>query len=457
MACWATPGRSGCARASRPSFASTRSSPTSSTCGATAGRRNWPPRSAGSTSTGRWPRCRSRPTATTRKPASSGTRSATAAGSITSTSPRPSEAGCTTFMPAPTAAGSSRSPGSWRPPSPRPRVAVLASNITWNAYNNFGGRSNYIHADKCPPTPTVNARMELDRGTTIRSSAHGTPKTTQPLSFDRPEPINHVPEQTQASPIRSKAARPATSRRPSGGCWAGWSARASTTTSTPKRNCTSASWISTPIACWCISTHPEYWSREMYLAVKSWVFERGGRLMYLGGNGLNCEVSFPDADTMVGAQRRQSQAAGRARSLRKPLRHARRERGEPAGRGLQRSRRDDRRAVSACSLPTIGSSPAPGSKRATLFGHAQRCTSGFPAAPSATRPTRSRPARPSGTASIWPRASIPTRAAARSCCFATPAGGGGVFGRVDLLAQQHRWSTSAVSRITANVLRRFSQ
>ncbi|MGO9470774.1 MAG: N,N-dimethylformamidase beta subunit family domain-containing protein, partial [Isosphaeraceae bacterium] len=41
-----------------------------------------------------------------------------------------------------------------------------------------------------------------------------------------------------------------------------------------------------------ISTHPEYWSREMYLAVKSWVHERGGKLMYLGGNGLNCDVEF---------------------------------------------------------------------------------------------------------------------------------------------------------------------
>ena len=42
---------------------------------------------------------------------------------------------------------------------------MLASNITWNAYNNFGGRSNYIHPDKLPPTPTVNARLELKRYT----------------------------------------------------------------------------------------------------------------------------------------------------------------------------------------------------------------------------------------------------------------------------------------------------
>ena len=30
----------------------------------------------------------------------------------------------------------------------------------------------------------------------------------------------------------------------------------------------------------------------MYLTVKDWVFHRGGRFLYLGGNGLNCEVRF---------------------------------------------------------------------------------------------------------------------------------------------------------------------
>ena len=41
-----------------------------------------------------------------------------------------------------------------------------------------------------------------------------------------------------------------------------------------------------------LSTHPEYWTRTMYNRVKSWVDERGGRLMYLGGNGLNCEAEL---------------------------------------------------------------------------------------------------------------------------------------------------------------------
>ena len=46
------------------------------------------------------------------------------------------------------------------------------------------------------------------------------------------------------------------------------------------------------IACWSSRVHPEYWTRRMYERVKRWVFEEGGRLVYLGGNGLNCEVEL---------------------------------------------------------------------------------------------------------------------------------------------------------------------
>src|SRR4029078_10818222 len=37
----------------------------------------------------------------------------------------------------------------------------------------------------------------------------------------------------------------------------------------------------------------------MYDRVKRWVFEEGGRLVYLGGNGLNCDVEFIDEQTCI--------------------------------------------------------------------------------------------------------------------------------------------------------------
>jgi hypothetical protein len=37
----------------------------------------------------------------------------------------------------------------------------------------------------------------------------------------------------------------------------------------------------------------------MYFAVKAWVYDRGGKLMYLGGNGVNCAVQFLDPSRVV--------------------------------------------------------------------------------------------------------------------------------------------------------------
>jgi N,N-dimethylformamidase len=183
------------------------------------------------------------------------------------------------------------------PARPRAKVAVLASNINWNAYNSFGGRSNYIHPDRLPPTPTVNARLELRRYT---DPTHVNYDTTDydPLSLDRPEPINHIPEEVQVTdPIEGRAAchvAPAEWRL------LGWLERqridydlyAETQFHFGTLNLDDYKLL-------IISTHPEYWSSQMYFKLKSWVFERGGRLMYLGGNGLNCDVEFLDEQTCI--------------------------------------------------------------------------------------------------------------------------------------------------------------
>jgi hypothetical protein len=42
-----------------------------------------------------------------------------------------------------------------------------------------------------------------------------------------------------------------------------------------------------------LSTHPEYWTISMYEKLKAWV-NQGGKLLYLGGNGINCSVELHD-------------------------------------------------------------------------------------------------------------------------------------------------------------------
>src|SRR5690606_34337884 len=145
--------------------------------------------------------------------------------------------------------------------------------------------------------PTANARLELKRYTDPNYVNYDT-QDYAPLSFDRPEPINHVPENTEVTdPI---AGRAACHLAPAEWRLLGWLER---------NNYRYDYYAETQLQfgqldldayrVLIISTHPEYWSRQMYDRVKDWVFQRGGRLMYLGGNGLNCDVEFIDEQTCI--------------------------------------------------------------------------------------------------------------------------------------------------------------
>jgi hypothetical protein len=176
------------------------------------------------------------------------------------------------------------------PASPQAPIAVLASNITWSAYNNFGGRSNYIHADELPPTPTINSRQELKRYIDPQHQSWGS-ASYAPLSFDRPEPINHIdPTENITDPIEGRAAchvAPAEWRL------LGWLEREKFEYDLYAETQLDAGLLDlAAYRALILSTHPEYWTKRMYDNVKRWVFEEGGRLMYLGGNGINCEVEL---------------------------------------------------------------------------------------------------------------------------------------------------------------------
>lgn len=184
------------------------------------------------------------------------------------------------------------------PATPQAQIAVLASSNTWNVYNNFGGRSNYINSTSLPATPTVNSRQDLTRYTgEITSVWQFANEEYAPLSFDRPEPYNHIPKNVDImDPIRGRQAGHLAEAE-----WRllGWLEReefaydfySDHQLHTGELNLDAYKIL-------IISTHPEYWSREQYTRVKDWVVNRGGRLMYLGGNGIDCEIEFLDDATM---------------------------------------------------------------------------------------------------------------------------------------------------------------
>ena len=114
-------------------------------------------------------------------------------------------------------------------------IAVVLSTNTWNAYNNFGGRCNYINADRPAGRAAVNARQELDRAIDADAiGGLGRTRTTRTCRSRSSAPSRATTSPQAPSPTDPIAGRQAsTSPRRSGGCWPGWSARASPTTSTP--------------------------------------------------------------------------------------------------------------------------------------------------------------------------------------------------------------------------------
>lgn len=179
------------------------------------------------------------------------------------------------------------------PIKPKSRIAVLASTNTWNAYNPFGGRSNYIMAARMIDEPIVNSKSDLPRYKMTDYGEWTSSTYFEPLSFDRPEPYNFVPENVQCTdPIEG---RQACHLAPAEWRLLGWLEREGYGYDYYSENQLHDGTLklddySTLI----ISVHPEYWTIAMYRELKEWAFNRGGRLMYLGGNGLNCAVEYLD-------------------------------------------------------------------------------------------------------------------------------------------------------------------
>ena len=185
------------------------------------------------------------------------------------------------------------------PKKPTAKIAVLAATNNWNAYNNYGGRGNYINPEGLPEKPTVHARQDLSRYQSKEKSIFWKVPNDQypPISFERPEFGNVVPKEDHLmSPM---SGRLASSLAP--GMWRllGWLEREGYEYDIYSDNQLRDGTL--PLDEYktlLTEIHPEYWYREEYTKVKDWVFNRGGRFMYLGGNGLDCEVEYIDESTV---------------------------------------------------------------------------------------------------------------------------------------------------------------
>ena len=353
--------------------------------------------------------------------------------------------------------GSSASRGSSPRRSRAAKMAVLASNITWNAYNNFGGRSNYIHADGLPPTPTVNSRVELKRYSDAGHFTWGADEL--PAAVVRP-PGAVQPHRLRGDDHRPdrRAGRRATSPRPNGGCSAGSNAQGFAYDYYAETQLDDGTLDLTAYRVLVTAVHPEYWTRRMYERVKRWVFEEGGRLVYLGGNGLNCEVELRPDGTMVCPQRR-AHAGWTSTGLggfESRFAHAPRIRGEPARR--------------ACSRPPGAMTGAPyrvldashwafagtGLKDGDTFGEKSlhmRCPGGA----SGHETDKVSPSSPKNATGAREGPEPRRRRGATWSCFDTPSRRSGVLGRLDQLRRiapggrsrvaDHRERVEAVSRV----------
>jgi hypothetical protein len=170
-------------------------------------------------------------------------------------------------------------------------IAILTSNICWNAYNDWGGRSNYVAANKLPDAPTVSPTQSSPwfRPT---GAIWWVGNSFEPLSFDRPEPVNSEELETKITDQIKKIGSEHVA-----GEWRllGWMEKEKYEYDLYSENQFDIGELNLEkYKVLILSTHPEYWTINMYEKLKDWVQNKGGKLLYLGGNGINCSVELHD-------------------------------------------------------------------------------------------------------------------------------------------------------------------
>jgi hypothetical protein len=191
----------------------------------------------------------------------------------------------------------------------------------------------------------------------------------------------------------------------------------------------------------------------MYDRLKQWVFERRGKLMYLGGNGLNCDVEFLDRETCI--YRNEDNRRLRSREPKFESRFHLRHESEAALLGVVF---DDRGIMTAAPYEVVSDGhwafDGTGLRARDRFG--EQCQHmRVPGGASGHETDKISSCSPSGT-KLLARGLNPDDGGAHLAIHET-AGGGAVFSAGSICWPSSLLVDRHVSRITANVVRRFVQ
>ena len=187
----------------------------------------------------------------------------------------------------------------------------------------------------------------------------------------------------------------------------------------------------------------------MYFGLKSWVFERGGRLLYLGGNGLNCEVTFPDESRMTVHNEDGQKLQARGLESRFAARHE----SEANLLGVQFTKTG---IMTSAPYRTIDAAhwvfEGTGLKTDDLFG--SECQhERIPGGASGHETDKMNEHTPSNTHLLAKGTNIDDGGA--EMVIHEPDGGGAVFSTGSITYAASLLVSEEVSRVTANVIRRF--
>lgn len=170
-------------------------------------------------------------------------------------------------------------------PKSAPRIALIASTNTWQAYNNFGGKSNYENSHLSRWLKTVYFYLNY------------TDPIPNHLPFNRPYSLHQVIEKTE---------NPFTDFSEEEYVRAEWNLAAFLSQNNYEYGVYSDFQIDKSMELmnaeiWIFNVHSEYWSQSMIVMLEKFI-KKGGKVIWASGNNMYREIEYNEFGYYVSKQ-----------------------------------------------------------------------------------------------------------------------------------------------------------